>query len=505
MASNGASPKNVDPTENSLDKIKRQLASGSGRNLLQGPLFKRSETLRKWNERWVILDPTTGKMEYKTRRNEPTIKGTILFDDNSTISISPVNFQGLPKYNGCCIYIGTPQKKDYFLCAETPAAARAWVATLHATQLVLKAHKEAVDSLSGSGSSTLGTVATVVAAANSTALESSKEIQAAMQVSLRNALKITANKPVDEPLDDLTIMKETLRVKDDELRNLARELRSRDSTIKEIADKLTETAEAAVAAASAAHTMDEQRKIVCLEFERLSKDTERQQEAAISKLKELDEKTSTLSKEKDQLVKERDSALQEAHMWRSELAKARERAVILEGAVVRAEEKARVAEASGEAKAKEASQREATAWTEKQELLAYVNMLQSQLQRQQLETKQVFEEKTESTNGDTSLPMTKETEKDVDKACLSVSRTASVPGENVVHMSEDQVVNAQPPVGENEWNDIQATEARVSDVREIPTETERDRSNSLDITIVTPDESNVPRNDLPPESFHHQP
>lgn len=76
-----------------------------------------------------------------------------------------------------------------------------------ATQLVLKAHKEAVDSLSGSGSSTLGTVATVVAAANSTALECSKEIQAAMQVSLRNALKITANKPMDGQLDDLTIMK----------------------------------------------------------------------------------------------------------------------------------------------------------------------------------------------------------------------------------------------------------------------------------------------------------
>lgn len=76
-----------------------------------------------------------------------------------------------------------------------------------ATQLVLKAHKEAVDSLSGSGSATLGTVATVVAAANSTALECSKEIQAAMQISLRNALKITANKPIDGPLDDLTIMK----------------------------------------------------------------------------------------------------------------------------------------------------------------------------------------------------------------------------------------------------------------------------------------------------------
>ncbi|KAF8051047.1 hypothetical protein N665_1812s0004 [Sinapis alba] len=501
MASNGASPRVVDAAENSLDKIKRQLASSTGRNLLQGPLFKRSETLRKWNERWVILDPTTGKMEYKTRRNEPTIKGTILFDENSTITISPVNFQGLPKYNGCCIYVNTPQKKDYFLCAETPGAARAWVTTLHATQLVLKAHKEAVDSLSGNGSSTLGTVATVVAAANTTALECSKEIQAAMQVSLRNALKISAMKPIDGPLDDLTIMKETLRVKDEELQSLSRELRSRDSTIKEIADKLSETAEAAVAAASAAHTMDEQRKIVSLEFERLAKDSERQQEAAKLKLKELEEKTSTLSKEKDQLVKERDSALQEAHMWRSELGKARERVVILEGAVVRAEEKARVAEASGEAKAKEASQREAIAWTEKQELVVYVNMLQTQLQRQQVETKQVFEEKTESTNGETSLSTTKETEKDVDKACLSVSRTASMPGENVVHMSEDQVVNGQAPVGEQEWNDIQATEAGVSDVREIP---EGDRSSSLDIAVVSP-ESNVPSNDLPPESFHHQP
>ena len=52
-----------------------------------------------------------------------------------------------------------------------------------------------------------GTVATVVAAANSTALECSKEIQAAMQVSLRNALSISAMKPIDGPLDYLTIMK----------------------------------------------------------------------------------------------------------------------------------------------------------------------------------------------------------------------------------------------------------------------------------------------------------
>lgn len=68
---------------------------------------------------------------------------------------------------------------------------------------------------------------------------------------------------------------------------MARELRSRDSTIKEIADKLSETAEAAVAAASAAHTMDEQRKIVCVEFERLTKESERQQEAAKLKVMTL--------------------------------------------------------------------------------------------------------------------------------------------------------------------------------------------------------------------------
>ena len=88
-----------------------------------------------------------------------------------------------------------------------------------------------------------------------------------------------------------------------------------------------------------------------------------------------------LSKERDQLIKQRDSALHEAHLWRSELAKARERVVILEGAVVRAEEKVRVSEADAEARIKEAAQKEAAALKEKLELLAYVNMLQAQLQR----------------------------------------------------------------------------------------------------------------------------
>lgn len=89
----------------------------------------------------------------------------------------------------------------------------------------------------------------------------------------------------------------------------------------------------------------------------------------------------TLSKEMDQLIKQRDSAIQEAHLWRSELAKAREQAVILEGAVVRAEEKVRVAEADAEARIREAVQRESATANEKHELLAYVNMLQAQLTR----------------------------------------------------------------------------------------------------------------------------
>ncbi|PON52067.1 Rho GTPase activating protein [Parasponia andersonii] len=483
MATNGASQRASD-AENSLEKIKRQLASGSGRKLLQGPLLKRSETLRKWNERWVILDPTTGRMEYKIRRNEPAVKGTIIFDANSTITVSPVNFHGLPKYDGCCLYIGTPQKKDYFLCAETPGAARAWVSTLHATQLVLKAHKEAVNSLSGNGSTKLGTVATVVAAANSTALECSKEIEAAMQISLRNALGMMTNKTGDGPMDDFSIMKETLRVKDEELQNLARELRARDLTIKEIADKLSETAEAAEAAASAAHTMDEQRRIACAEFECIIKESEKQLESSKLKLRESEGKVAALRKERDELVKQRDSAIQEAHMWRSELAKARDRVVILEAAVVRAEEKVRVTEANTEAKLKEAVHKESVALKDREDLLAYVDNLQSQLQRQHIDTKQVFEEKTESCSDPcNALPLTKHvdlSEENVDKACLSVSRAIPVSGESVVHVSGDQA-NLRP-VGEGEWSDIQATESRIADVREISPETE---ASSLDIPVVS--------------------
>ena len=98
-------------------------------------------------------------------------------------------------------------------------------------------------------------------------------------------------------------------------------------------------------------------------------------------LKEYEAKLVDMSRERDQLIKQRDAANQEAHMWRSELAKAREQAVILEGAIVRAEEKVRVTEADAEARTKEAKQKELAALQETQELMAYINRLQAQIQR----------------------------------------------------------------------------------------------------------------------------
>lgn len=71
-------------------------------------------------------------------------------------------------------------------------------------------------------------------------------------------------------------------------------------------------------------------------------------------------------------------------------------------------------------------------------------------------------------------------EENVDKACLSVSRAIPVSGESVVHMAADQV-NLQP-IGDSEWSDIQATEARIADVREVAPETE---GSSLDIPVVS--------------------
>lgn len=65
-------------------------------------------------------------------------------------------------------------------------------------------------------------------------------------------------------------------------------------------------------------------------------------------------------------------------------------------------------------------------------------------------------------------------EENVDKACLNDST------ESVARMEVNQL-NIRP-VGEGGWSDIQATEARIADVREISHETE---ASSLDIPVVT--------------------
>ncbi|CAL9135460.1 unnamed protein product [Musa textilis] len=465
MASNGNAGR-TGGVESSLEKIKRQLMSGSGKYLLQGPLLKRSETLRKWNERWVILDPTTGKMEYKLRRNDTIIKGAIIFDSNSIITISPINLHGLQKYDGCCFYIGTPQKKEYFLCADTPGAAKAWVATLHATQLVLHAHKEAVTNLSGSGSVKLGTIATVVATANSTAMEASKEIEAAMRISMKAALGLLTNKANEGQLDDFTIMKETIRVKDEELQQLAKDIRARDSTIKDITDKLIETAEAAEAAASAAHAIDEERRISCLEIEHLTNDAQKQLETAQLKLRESEEKVMALATERELLLKQRNSALQEAHLWRSELAKAREHAVILEAAVFRAEGRARALEVDAGTRVNDAVEKALAAAREKEDLLALVNVLQTQVQRQQ-------------SNTDGTTKHVDLSEDDVDKACLSDPRVLLDSADIEVQLGVDGVEIRS--IGDAEWGNFQSAAARTADVREISLQSVE---SSLDIPVV---------------------
>ncbi|WVZ61832.1 hypothetical protein U9M48_011646 [Paspalum notatum var. saurae] len=518
MAANGSSSTVVGEMQSSLERVRRQLSSTATRQLLQGPLLKRSDTvfrflgprhsistffldsasfsrlplsnkepmfplvlfpfstdnftpwtdyqLRKWNERWVILDPTTGKIEYKARRSDTDVRGVIVFDSTSTVTLSPMNFHVLD--------IGTPQKKEYFLCAETPSAARAWVSTLHATQLVLQAHKEAVNSLGENGPAKLGTVATVVAVANATAIEATKEVEAAMKISLRAALGSTTNKLTKGQLDDLTIMMEALRVKDDELHQLLQDIRARDSTINEIADKLQETAEAAETAASAARSIDEERRILLSELDCLKQDHEKQVEVSLLRLRESEEKAKLLVEERDHLLIERDSALQEAQMWRSELGKARGNAVILEAAVVRAEEKARASAADADMRVTEAVSRLESAVKEKEDLLALVDALQSQIKRQETSTIQVCEESSELCS--TSSKHVEDDNVD-NKAC--VSDTDPIPVTESIVELDDEGLDIRT-IEDTEWDNSHSSE--VSDVREVTTEPEE---NSLDIPVDT--------------------
>ena len=83
----------------------------------------------------------------------------------------------------------------------------------------------------------------------------------------------------------------------------------------------------------------------------------------------------------------------------------------------------------------------------------------------------------------------------MDKACLSVSRAIPFPGESVVHMAADQ--GNPRPIGDGEWSDIQATEARIADVREVAPEIE---GSSLDIPVVSQPVSN--HHELGAKSFH---
>eukprot|EP00250_Pteridium_aquilinum_P012688 c20875_g2_i1 orf=119-1528(+) len=334
-----------DSTKASLERIKKQLTP-SGSFLLQGPLLKRSETLRKWNQRWFTLDPTTGKLEYRIERGDIAPKGLITFDGSSSIIVSPLNLQGSIKYNGCCIYIQTSNKTEYFLCAETPGAAQAWVTTLRAAQLVLKAHKEAVTCLGGNGSSAIGTIAAVVAAANATAKEAAKEVAAALQSSTVAASKSGNLEAIDGFMDNLSIMKETLKVKDEELRQMTKDLRARDVTIKELAEQLSDTAEAAEAAASAAHIMDKERKAVRSEIVKLRKELD-------EKLQLSSQELQTMKKQLSAAEKARDEAMKETLLWRGELAKAGEHALIMEAALARAEETAKQAFAAADIKARD--------------------------------------------------------------------------------------------------------------------------------------------------------
>lgn len=331
MADSQLSP--LESTRASLERIKKNLTT-SGRFLLHGSLLKRSQTLRKWNERWFTLDPTTGKMEYRIERGDAAPKGMINFDSKSTINISPINFQGLQKYDGCCIYIGTSAKNEYFLCAGTPGAAQAWVSTLQAAQLVLKAHREAVNALGGSGLSNLGTLAAVVAAANATAQEAAKQIATAMKASTTAVSKPKFPDGKNGFMDGLIIMKETLRVKDEELHQVTRELRARDATIKEMTERLSETTAAAEAAASAAHIMDKERKALRTEIAKLRREMDEKLRFSALEKKAAEEKL--LAAERN-----RDEAFQEARTWHTELTKAREQGGVVETALPSDKESAR--------------------------------------------------------------------------------------------------------------------------------------------------------------------
>ncbi|GJP32392.1 hypothetical protein CLOM_g16986 [Closterium sp. NIES-68] len=295
-------------------------AAGGRTCLVQGYLLKRSETLHLWNQRWFVLDPTTARMEYRMQRSDVYPRGHIVFDSHSTITVSPLNFHGAKQYEGCCFYVGTAGKKEYFLCAETPEAARAWVSTIRAAAQVLKAHRAAVSLL---GSSNEPALSGAVAAATAAAVEAAGQAQrgvaeanvravqhgaatattffsltgafpapaaaaltphsiaaaaAATSAAATGGRGAAAGGPSSggvgsaeanaaaaarlgaghvhgsgaESGDSVHLLKETLRVKDEEIHALSLALRERDAALASLAARLEEAAAAADAAAAAA-------------------------------------------------------------------------------------------------------------------------------------------------------------------------------------------------------------------------------------------------------------
>ncbi|KAK1304096.1 hypothetical protein QJS10_CPB11g01491 [Acorus calamus] len=126
---------------------------------------------------------------------------------------------------------------------------------------------------------------------------------------------------------------------------------------------------------------------------------------------------------------------------------------------------------------KYAAEKELTSAKEKEELSALVNALQSQLQSLQ-NTRQVVP------GTESSISLTKHVDSsdaNVDKACLSDSRTVTVPRDAVVQLGVDRVDVRQ--ISDGEWSDIQSMDSRIADVREISSEPE---GSSLDISVVSP-------------------
>lgn len=103
--------------------------------------------------------------------------------------------------------------------------------------------------------------------------------------------------------------------------------------------------------------------------------------ACCKQVMESEKQVTNLTKDKEILLKQREAALQESHMWQTELAKARDQRAVLEASLAHAEEKARVSEASADVRVKEACGRLETISKERAELLSLVHALQSQLNR----------------------------------------------------------------------------------------------------------------------------